>query len=135
MNASARRRVALVIDDDLDMRELIVALLESISFDVDVAPDGIGAIDLDKEYDAILVDLNMPVFDGERLLEYWSLTRSDILRRVIIMTGYSRFTRGRELPQTFGTIAKPFEYEPFLRLVKRCAEQEGSLHDQRLENE
>ena len=134
MNAATRRRVALVIDDDLDMRELIAALLESIAFDVDVVPDGIGALDLDRDYDVILVDLNMPVFDGERLLEYWSLTRSDILRRVIVMTGYSRFTRGRNLPQTFGMIAKPFEYEPFLRLVKSCAEQEGP-DEQRVENE
>src|SRR5947207_12309807 len=134
MNASTRRRIALVIDDDRDMRELIAALLESIAFDVDVIPDGIGALDLDREYDAILVDLNMPVFDGERLLEYWALTRGDILRRVIVMTGYSRFTRGRKLPQTFGTIAKPFEYEPFLCLVKRCAEQDGT-DEQRAENE
>lgn len=133
MNTVTRRRVALVIDDDADMRELIAALLESIAFDVDVVPDGIGALDLDREYDVILVDLNMPVFDGQRLLEYWSLTQSNILRRVIVMTGYARFTRGRELPQTFGTIAKPFEYGPFLRLVKRCAEQEGT-DEQRAEN-
>jgi len=117
------RRTALVIDDDADTRELITALLDPAGFDVDILTDGIAALELSKEYDVIIVDLNMPVFDGERLLEYWSFTRSDLLRRVIVLTGYSRFTRGRKLPQIFATIAKPFEYRDLVQLVERCANQ------------
>ena len=117
------KRRALIIDDDPDMRELIAALLRPIGFETDLAADGIAALELSKEYDVILVDLNMPVFDGERLLEYWSLTRSDLLRRVIVLTGYSRYMRGRKLPETFATIAKPFQYRDLTHLVERCAEQ------------
>jgi CheY-like chemotaxis protein len=115
------RRTALVIDDDPDMRELIAVLLESIDIDADLIGDGIEALELKKEYDVILVDLHMPVFDGERLLDYWLLTRSDILGRVIVLTGYSHYMRGRELPPTFARIFKPFEHNRFLQVVEQCA--------------
>ena len=116
-------RQALVIDDDVEMRELIAAVLETAGFESDLLADGITALEVSKEYDVILVDLNMPVLDGERLLEYWSMTRSDLLKRVIVLTGYSHYARGRELPQVFATIAKPFEYRDLTQLVARCADQ------------
>jgi DNA-binding NtrC family response regulator len=115
------RGLALVIDDDEDMRDLIAALLESIEFESDLIGDGIDALEVSKEYDVIIVDLNMPVFDGERLLDYWSLTRDDILGRVIVMTGYSHYMHGRHLPPTFATISKPFEQRRLLELVEQCA--------------
>jgi CheY-like chemotaxis protein len=115
------RRTALVIDDDSDMRELIAALLESIGIDADLIGDGIEALELKKDYDVVLVDLNMPVFDGERLLDYWSLTHGDILGRVIVLTGYSRSARVRQLPPVFAMIAKPFDHHRFLQLVSQCA--------------
>ena len=123
------KRRALVIDDDVEMRELIAALLDAVDFETDLLADGIAALEVAKDYDVILVDLNMPVFDGERLLEYWSLTRSDLLRRVIVLTGYSRYTRGRQLPEVFGKIAKPFEYRELTELVERCADQREVTHE------
>jgi len=112
------RGIALVIDDDEHMRELIGVLLESIEFESDLIGDGIDALELSKEYDVIIVDLKMPVFDGERLLDYWSLTRGDLLGRVIVMTGYSHYMRGRHLPRTFATISTPFEHHRLLELVE-----------------
>lgn len=116
---------ALVIDDDRDMRQLIAAILAASGYEADLLSDGIGALEITKEYDVLVVDLNMPVFDGEQLLEYWSLTRADLLSRVIVLTGYSRYTRGRKLPQTFGTLAKPFDYAELMELVEQCAQQTG----------
>jgi CheY-like chemotaxis protein len=118
------RGSVLVIDDDADARELIAALLESIDFDCDAIGDGIDALELKKDYDVILVDLNMPVFDGERLLSYWSLTRGDILGRVIVLTAYSHFAHGRYLPPIFGILNKPFDHRKFLQLVQQCALQQ-----------
>lgn len=114
-------RRALVIDDDADMRDLLAALLESIDFEIDLMADGIEALDLTKEYDVVLVNLNMPIFDGERLLDYWSLTRREILGRVIVLTAYSRFTLGRDLPPIFAMLSKPFEHARLLQLVEQCA--------------
>jgi DNA-binding response OmpR family regulator len=116
------RRRALVIDDDREMRELIAAILDTAGFDADLLSDGIAALELQQEYDAIIVDLNMPVFDGEQLLEYWSITQNDLLRRVIVLTGYSHYTRGRKLPRIFATLSKPFDYEELMELVQQCSQ-------------
>ena len=109
----------LVIDDDADIREVVTMLFEHRGFEVEALADGIDAVKLTKDYDVILLDLNMPVFDGERLADYWSLTDPEMLKRVIVLSGYSRFARGRPLP-AFATVRKPFNPEELVEVVERC---------------
>lgn len=116
-------KTALVIDDDADMRALLSTMLESVDFVVDTFEDGIAALELKKRYDVILLDLNMPVFDGEQLTGYWVLTDPAVLRRVIVLSGYSAYTRGRELPSTFASLRKPIDYRELIRVVEECANQ------------
>jgi len=113
------RRV-LVVDDDYDIRELLRVLLEASAYEVATCGDGMDAMQLTtSEYDAILLDLNMPVFDGERLVDYWTMTDPLVLRRVIVLSAYWRHTRSREMP-TFATLEKPFDHAELLRVVWRC---------------
>jgi CheY-like chemotaxis protein len=116
-------RAALVIDDDPDIASLLRVLLETRGFEVDTLADGIEALDLPRVYDVILLDLKMPVFDGERLTDYWELTKPDILRRVIVLSGYSGWTRGRQL-STFATVKKPIDLDNLLSVVDACAGQQ-----------
>jgi CheY-like chemotaxis protein len=118
-------RTALVVDDDPFIAELLTVLLESRGFVVDAAHDGIDAVELKRDYDVILLDLQMPVFDGERLTDYWQLTRPQILDRVIVLSGFSRRFEAKKLP-TFASIGKPFDHDELLRLVEACA-QRGSV--------
>ena len=115
-------KTALVIDDDADIRDVLRVMLESGGFQVDVLSDGIDAVDLKKWYDVILLDLQMPVFDGQRLTDYWQLTDPDILRRVIVLSGYSRLTMDQE-PKTFARLAKPFDYLTVMKVVDECIAQ------------
>ncbi len=117
---SARRRRLLVIDDDADIRDIVVVLFVHRGFEVDAVADGIDAVQMSEDYDVILLDLNMPVFDGERLADYWSLTDPSRLDRVIVLSGYSRFARGRSIP-AFATIHKPFDAKDLVEVVERCA--------------
>lgn len=117
------RRQALVIDDDADIRELLSTLLETAGFNVDTMHDGIEAVRLPKPYDVILLDMNMPVFDGERLAGYWVMTEPEILRRVIVLSGYRHYTEGRQLPGIYASVAKPFDYQKLLKVVEECARQ------------
>src|SRR5882724_8213907 len=88
-----RPKRALVIDDDDHIRELLQALLETAGYYVDLMRDGIDAVDLrEHEYAVILLDMKMPIFDGERLTDYWKLTNPAVLRRVILLSGYSRLS-------------------------------------------
>jgi DNA-binding NtrC family response regulator len=113
----------LVIDDDPDIRDLLRVLLENAGFTVDTLGDGIAALKLEKRYEAILLDLNMPVFDGEQLTSYWVMSDPDLLRRVVVLSGYSTYTRGRALPSIFGFVKKPIHHNELLRLVEECANQ------------
>jgi CheY-like chemotaxis protein len=115
-------RTALVIDDDADIREVLRTMLESRGFQVDTLSDGIDAVKLEKRYDVILLDLQMPVFDGQRLSDYWQLTNPAILRRVIVLTGYDQLATNHKL-QTFARLAKPFDYMTVIRVVDDCLAQ------------
>src|SRR4029077_20178707 len=101
MSAAAVTKRALVIDDDDHIRELLQTLLETAGFEVDTMRDGIDAVALKPGYQVILLDMKMPIFDGERLTDYWKLTNPEILRRVILLSGYSRLSSDRD----FGTFA------------------------------
>jgi DNA-binding response OmpR family regulator len=113
------RKTALIIDDDDHIRELLQVLLETAGFDVDLMRDGIDAVELKKNYHVILLDMKMPIFDGERLTDYWKLTQPKVLARVILLSGYSRLSSDRDFG-TFAVIAKPFDYRELLRTVEAC---------------
>jgi CheY-like chemotaxis protein len=112
-------RTALVIDDDEDIREVLRTMLEAGGFHVDVLTDGIDALELTSWYDVILLDWKMPVFDGQRLTDYWQLTDPSILRRVIVLSGYSRLTLDQQ-PPTFAILPKPFDYKALMHVVDQC---------------
>lgn len=125
MTGETMQRTALVIDDDPFIGELLQVLLGTQGYGVEIITDGIDAIELKRDYDVILLDLKMPIFDGERLAAYWMLTKPDVLKRVIVLSGYSRFTEGRKLP-AFAVLEKPFEYDALLRAVEACAAQNAA---------
>ncbi|MCU1244987.1 MAG: hypothetical protein JWN02_897 [Acidobacteria bacterium] len=119
MTEPAMPKLALVVDDDDHIRELLQTLLETAGFEVDTARDGIDAVELKRDYRVILLDVKMPIFDAARLTDYWKLTDPAILRRVILLSGYTRLASDREFG-TFANIAKPFDYQDLLRTVEAC---------------
>lgn len=115
-------KLALVVDDDDHIRELLQTLLETAGFEVDTLRDGIDAVTLKRNYDVILLDMKMPIFDAGRLTDYWRLTDPRILHRVILLSGYSRLASDRDFG-TFASIAKPFDYRELLATVEACVNQ------------
>lgn len=79
----------LVADDDSENRRLIGRLLTDLGHEVEYANDGGEALEKvhATEYDAVLLDIRMPVLDGFAVLE--SLRKSGHLRQtpVIVVTG------------------------------------------------
>ena len=118
---STEKRLALVIDDDEAMRELIQVLLESRGFEVESVADGIHATELTRDYHVIVLDMKMPVFDGAKLADYWKLTIPDVLRRVVVLSGYSRVRAPH--PEAFAVLSKPFNHHEFIKVIEECANQ------------
>ncbi|OUM40051.1 response regulator transcription factor [Arthrobacter sedimenti] len=62
--------VAVVIEDDVDVRNLVAAVLRQSGFDVHVAPNGRAGVDLVRLHDAtvVTVDVGLPDIDGYEVL-------------------------------------------------------------------
>lgn len=91
MTSEHHRRV-LIVDDDPDIRNLLVAVLRRKSLVADVATNGDEAIDLLRQhaYGVVLLDLFMPVTDGFAVLD--AIEREAWQPVVLVISGADRST-------------------------------------------
>ena len=110
----------LVIDDSALMRKVLSDIIESDDrFHVeDTARNGVEGLNLlmQKKYDAVLLDINMPKMSGIELLE--ELHRRQIKANIIVVStlvkdGTSITIRALELG-AFDFITKPVRYRDFM---------------------
>ncbi len=80
----------LVVDDSLNTREIERGILEAYGYEVDVAEDGLAAIERthSRLYDLVITDVEMPRLDGFSLTE--RLRADDRYRHVPIIIVTSR---------------------------------------------
>ena len=107
--AGARPRV-LVVDDEATIRDLLSKTLALAEYDVDLAPDGRGAIDRLRmiPYDLLITDLRMPGVDGLTVIREARRLKADL--PVIIITGFSNEASAIEAVNlgVSGYLTKPF---------------------------
>ncbi len=110
----------LVVEDDPDINRQLVAALQDQGYVVDAARDGEEGHHLgDTEpYDAVVLDLGLPVLDGVSVLEKWR--RAGRNMPVLILTARDRwsdkvagFDAGAD-----DYVAKPFHMEELLARVR-----------------
>lgn len=110
----------LVVEDDPDINRQLVAALQDAGYVVDNARDGEEGHYLgDTEpYDAVVLDLGLPVLDGVSVLEKWR--RAGRKMPVLILTARDRwsdkvagFDAGAD-----DYVAKPFHMEELLARVR-----------------
>ena len=105
-------RRALVVDDELPVRELLKRLLRKRGFAIDVAEDGRAASALIEShpYDVILCDIRMPRMGGLMLYERIREERPNLLRGFAFMTGD---TVNAEIPTLVEPTHVPMLSKPF----------------------
>jgi two-component system OmpR family response regulator len=110
----------LVVEDDPDINRQLVAALQDAGYVVDSARDGEEGHHLgDTEpYDAVVLDLGLPVIDGVSILEKWR--RAGRKMPVLILTARDRwsdkvagFDAGAD-----DYVAKPFHMEEVLARLR-----------------
>ena len=121
-NDSEQHRRVLVVDDDADIRKLLVTALRLKSLPVDAAHDGTEAINLlhKSSYGVVLLDLFMPHIDGFAVLD--EIERSPNPPVVLVVTGADRGTVGKlDTRRIHGVVRKPFDVDELTNLVTSMA--------------
>ncbi|MBF0510365.1 MAG: response regulator [Deltaproteobacteria bacterium] len=82
----SRIRILLVEDDPLTQR-VVTRSLEDITCEVDVAGDGVEAIDklLEKDFDLILMDIRLPNLDGFELIRHIRTQEKSTQKHMLIV--------------------------------------------------
>lgn len=111
----------LVVEDDVDIRQMNVEALVRAGFQVDAAEDGAAAWQSlnSQSYDLMITDHNMPKISGLELLKKLHAVRMGL--PVIMATGTvptAEFTRCPWL-QPAATLLKPYTLEELLQTVQQ----------------
>jgi CheY-like chemotaxis protein len=122
-----RRQVyrALVIEDDPVVQRLICTVLEREGFVVEGVRNGAQAIQLLNviPYELLIIDLMLPVLNGEAVLIHLHQTRPESLRRVIVTTASPRLLDGEFLQRVCKLLEKPFDVERLVTYARECVVQ------------
>ena len=109
-------------------REIAEVILEEAGFIVDTAPDGTDAVAIMEQaeeyyYDAILMDVQMPVMNGyEATRTIRLLPRKDVKDLPIIAMTANAFEDDKETAFKCGMnahIAKPLDMDVFISVLKK----------------
>lgn len=120
------RRV-LVVDDDDAIRALLFTVLRRRGVEVDVARNGVEALERCREcrYALVLLDLMMPRKSGQEVLqELASFDECD--RPVVIVLTAGNDPRDLDPAIVAGTIRKPFDLQLLVSTVKGLLDMSAS---------
>lgn len=114
----------LVIEDECELREIIVSLLKERHSEVHQASNGAEALEMIKkeEYTLILSDIKMPVMTG---LEFFYEAQVDLKHTpVVFVTAYGDYENTMKALQlgAFDFVKKPFDDNELLGVVERGLE-------------
>ena len=121
------KKTILVVEDDEDTQRLITRFLESASYDVTPATDGIDALMRlgQKKFDLILSDITMPNLDGFKLIEM--IHQKGIDAPIIFLTG-SNVEQSEVRAFELGAVdymRKPIQKELLLLRVRNALDRRG----------
>jgi two-component system, NtrC family, nitrogen regulation response regulator NtrX len=116
----------LVVDDETAIREAIRMTLEYEGYRIDEARSGQDGIDkaLKVPYDAILLDIKMPVLDGIEVLE--NLKEQHVGSPVIMVSGHADIATAVECTKrgAFDFLEKPLNRDKLLLSVRNAVRQQ-----------
>ena len=114
----------LVVEDEQELRDILVQGLAKRGFIVAAAADGDAALAMlaDQEFDVAVLDLRMPGRDGIQVLQQIRTDGHDA--EVIIATGHADIETAVEALKlhAFDYLTKPFQMAELLQTVTRAAE-------------
>src|SRR5881396_749343 len=114
----------LVVEDEQELREVLVQGLAKRGFNVAAAADGDAGLATlsEQEFDVVILDLRMPRRDGIQVLQQMRTDGHDA--EVIIVTGHADIETAVDALKlhAFDYLSKPFQMAELLQIVARAAE-------------
>lgn len=114
-------RNVLVVDDNAVNRKLAVALLKRRGMHAEEAEGGAVALEMlkDEKFDSVLLDISMPVMDGEQVCRIIRHTPSMANLRVVAYTAHAlESERQRIMAAGFDDLlVKPISAHDLLRVL------------------
>ena len=109
----------LVVDDDADIRSLLVGVLTDEGYEAESAPNGRDALAILDRWraDAIVLDLMMPVMDGWTFVEQLRARKRDI--PILVLSAATDIKRHASRLGAVDVIPKPFDIETLLPRIAR----------------
>lgn len=110
----------LVVDDDALLRSSVAAILADEGYEVDLAGDGVDALERIHENppDVILLDVLMPRMNGKALLETLHATPTTSRISVLVMTALHGFESRRTIALgATDLVEKPFDIDDLLNKI------------------
>jgi chemosensory pili system protein ChpA (sensor histidine kinase/response regulator) len=120
---SKRKPRILVVDDSISIRKYVQRFLDRVGYDVEVAPDGMEALNImgKSKFDAVISDLEMPVMHGYDLMA--EMKRNPALANIPVVVLTSRAgDKHRQKAIEMGAqdyLVKPFEEQEMLGVLKK----------------
>ena len=115
----------LVVDDELDIRELIKEILEDEGYEVGTAENAADARHAlrVRRPNLVLLDVWLPDMDGISLLKEWALGNA-LVAPVIMISGHGTVETAVEATRlgAYDFIEKPLSLSKLLLVVKRALE-------------
>ena len=113
----------LVIDDDPGLREIIQETLEDEGLVVDVAGDGLQALELAarRRPELVILDWGLPLFDGD-VVAARLRSMHGVGLRVLIVTADGHAAEKARRAGAFAYLHKPFDVDVLMDTVRRGLE-------------
>ena len=124
----------LVVEDDLNTRKLMCAVLKQNGFDILQAENGVVALDLmeTEHVDLVVLDLMMPNMDGYELTRQLRLTWANL--PILMVTARQETIDKRKgfIAGTDDYMTKPFDKEEMILRIKALLRRAQIASDRRV---
>lgn len=129
MKACAEMKKVLVVDDNPDLRFIFSRAFDRRYFDVNIASDGVEAIEsLQRELpDILILDVNMPRLSGFDVLRYVRTHQQSQDVKVVIVTGNSMAAHSPEAADADLLLLKPVDLNDLITLAQRLSPSYAQL--------
>lgn len=117
-------RAVLIIEDDVPTQLLLTAIVSRNGLQATIASDGCEALELlsARDYDLILLDLQLPLIHGSVVLRELATSRPHLLERIVVVTAAHPTTYREcvEVDETWAVVRKPFDLDTLEHALLEC---------------